>query len=149
MKKLLTVLVLAVGFTVTTHAQKANNNKRQQLTVEQQTDLAVKKMTLKLDLNEAQQSQIKPLIAEKIAERKKMSAKRKAMKDSKNKPTADERYEMESKMLDKQIAFKKEMKHILNEDQYKRFEKMAAKKMKKHKKIGKRIKKRKKYENTK
>ena len=136
MKKLLTVLVLAVGFTVTTQAQKGDKGKREQLTVEQQTELEVKKMTLKLDLTEAQQNQIKPLIAKKVAERKEMWTKRKAMKESDSKPSSEERYAMKTKMLDKQIAYKTEMKRILNEQQYERFEKMAARKMNRHKKKG-------------
>ena len=136
MKKLLTVLVLAVGFTVTTQAQKGDKGKPEQLTVEQQTELEVKKMTLKLDLTKAQQNQIKPLIAKKVAERKEMWAKRKAMKESDSKPTSEERYAMKNKMLDKQIAYKTEMKRILNEQQYERFEKMTARKMNRHKKKG-------------
>ncbi|WP_299009455.1 hypothetical protein [uncultured Tenacibaculum sp.] len=136
MKKLLTVLVLTVGFTVTTQAQRGDKGKREQLSVEQQTELEVKKMTLKLDLTEAQQNQIKPLIAKKVADRKKIWAKRKAMKQSGKKATTDERYAMKSKMLDKQIAHKAEMKRILNEQQYERYEKMTARKMKRHKKKG-------------
>ena len=136
MKKLLTVLVLAVGFTVTTQAQQGDKGKREQLTVEQQTELRLKKMTLKLDLTDAQQKQIKPLIAKQIAERQEMRAKGKATKVSDSKPTTEERYAMKNKMLDKQIAYKAEMKRILNEQQYERFEKMAARKMNRHKKKG-------------
>ncbi|WP_133534738.1 hypothetical protein [Tenacibaculum caenipelagi] len=134
MKKLLTVLILAIGFTVTTHAQRGDKGQHEQLTVEQQTELAVKKMTLKLDLTASQQNQLRPLIAKQIAERQEMRAKRKAMKNSDNKPTAEERYVMKNKMLDKQIAYKAKMKRILNKEQYERFEKMTARKMNKHKK---------------
>ncbi|MGG6230308.1 Spy/CpxP family protein refolding chaperone [Tenacibaculum sp. SDUM215027] len=136
MKKLLTILILAVGFTVTTQAQRGDKVKHEKLTAEQKTELAVKKMTLQLDLTEAQQRQIKPLIAEQVSERQEMWTKRKAMKESGNKPTADQRYAMKSKMLDKQIAHKTEMKRILNEQQYERYEKMTARKMKRHKKKG-------------
>lgn len=136
MKKLLTILILAVGFTVTTQAQKKDKSKHEELSTEQKTELAVKKMTLQLDLTEAQQRQIKPLIAKQVAEKQKMWAKRKTMKQSGKKATADERYAMKSKMLDKQIAHKAEMKRILNEQQYERYEKMTARKMKRHKKKG-------------
>lgn len=134
MKKLLTLLILAVSFTVTSQAQRGNKAKHEKLTTEQKTELAVKKMTLQLDLTEAQQKQIKPLVAKQVVERQKMWAKRKAMKKSGSKPTADERYAMKSKILDKQIAYKTEMKRILNEQQYERYEKMTARKMKRHKK---------------
>ncbi|MEE3999749.1 hypothetical protein V1T75_05300 [Tenacibaculum sp. FZY0031] len=134
MKKLLTLLILAVGFTATTQAQKRNKAEHEKLTVAQKTELAIKKMTLQLDLTEAQQKQITPLIAKQVAERQNMWAKKKAMKESGKKATADERYAMKTKMLDKQIAYKSEMKRILNEQQYERYEKMTARKMKRHKK---------------
>ena len=50
MRKLASILVLVFAFTLTAEAQKMRNQKRPKLTVEQQTDLAVKKMTLALDL---------------------------------------------------------------------------------------------------
>lgn len=143
MKKTITILVLAIGFITISHAQKGKRGDFEKLTTEQQTELAVKKMTLKLDLTPAQQRQIKPLLAEKIVKRKTMRAKRKEMKDSgkkREKLSANERFEKQSKMLDRQIAFKADMKRILNEKQYERFEKMAGKR--KHKAI-KKMKKRK------
>lgn len=129
MKKLIAVLVLAVGFTVTTQAQK--ENKRQQLTVEQQTELEIKKMTLSYDLTPAQQRDIKPLLIKKFNNRRAMKEERKAMKESGKKLSTEERYEMKNKMLDKQIAFKAEMKRILNEQQYEKFNRSFGKK--KHK----------------
>ncbi|MBA6155737.1 hypothetical protein H3Z83_04265 [Tenacibaculum sp. S7007] len=135
MKKIVALLVLAVGFTITTQAQRGERGERgehEKLTTEQQTELAVKKMTLKLDLTPAQQRQVKPLLAEKIAKRKEMHAKRKAMKESgkkREKLSADERHAKKTQMLDRQIAFKADMKRILNEKQYERFEKMSARKM--------------------
>ena len=131
MKKIIALLVLAIGFTLTSQAQKGKRGDFEKLTVAQQTELAVKKMTLKLDLTTAQQRRVKPLLAEKIAKRKTMHEKRKAMKESgkkREKLSADERFAKKSKMLDTQIAFKADMKRILNEKQYERFEKMAARK---------------------
>ncbi|WP_420551481.1 hypothetical protein [Tenacibaculum aiptasiae] len=148
MKKLIALFVLAVGFTLTTQAQKGKKGDFEKLTVEQQTELAVKKMTLKLDLTPAQQRKIKPLLAEKIAKRKAMHEKRKAMKESgkeRKKLTADERFAKKSAMLDAQIAFKADMKRILNEKQYERFEKMATKMKHKAKKKMKRRKHKKRH----
>ncbi|KAB1157463.1 hypothetical protein F7018_11095 [Tenacibaculum aiptasiae] len=148
MKKLIALFVFAVGFTLTTQAQKGKKGDFEKLTVEQQTELAVKKMTLKLDLTPAQQRKIKPLLAEKIAKRKAMHEKRKAMKESgkeRKKLTADERFAKKSAMLDAQIAFKADMKRILNEKQYERFEKMAAKMKHKAKKKMKRRKHKKRH----
>jgi len=152
MKKIVALLVLAVGFTITTQAQRGERSKHEKLTVEQQTELAVKKMTLKLDLTSAQQRQIKPLIAEKIAKRKEMHAKRKAMKESgdkREKLSANERYAKKSKMLDAQIAFKSDMKRILNEKQLEKFEKMSARKMHGAKKKMKKRKHKKEMKNDK
>lgn len=131
MKKLVTVLVLAIGFTLTTQAQKERKNSLDKLTVVQQTELAVKKMTLKLDLTPSQQRDITPLLAEKITKRKAMDRKKKAMKDRDKKGkelSANERFLMNSKILDAQITFKAEMKRVLNKQQYERFEKMNERK---------------------
>ena len=131
MKKTIVLLILAVGFTLTTQAQKGKRNKLEKLTVKQQTELAVKKMTLQLDLTASQQREIKPLLAEKITKRKTMHEKRKAMKENGQKRkelSANERFEKKSKMLDRKIAFKAEMKRVLNIQQYERFEKMCARK---------------------
>jgi len=143
MKKIIAILILAVGFTLTTQAQKGKRNKLEKLTVKQQTELAVKKMTLQLDLTASQQREIKPLLAEKITIRKTMHKKRKAMKENGQKRqelSANERFEKKSKMLDRKIAFKAEMKRVLNKQQYERFEKMCARK--KHK-VKKKMKNRK------
>ncbi|QXP72643.1 hypothetical protein H0I31_02780 [Tenacibaculum sp. AHE15PA] len=137
MKKLVTVLVLAIGFTLTTQAQKGKRNNLEMLTVEQQTELAVKKMTLKLDLTTSQQRDITPLLTDKFIKRKEMHQKRKAMKESgekRAKLSADDRFNKKSNALDAQITFKAEMKRILNKQQYERFEKMSAKKKHKAKK---------------
>lgn len=143
MKKIIAILVLAIGFTISTQAQRSKKGDFEKLTTEQKTELAVKKMALKLDLTPAQQRQIKPLLAERIAKRKTMHAKRKAMKENgekREKLSANERFEKQSKMLDRQIAFKADMKRILNDKQYERFEKMVGKR--KHKAM-KKLKKRK------
>ena len=137
MKKIVTLLVLAVGFTLTTQAQKGKRNNLEKLTVKQQTELAVKKMTLKLDLTSSQQRQIRPLLADRIAKRKVMHEKRKAMKESakmRKELSATERFEKKSQLLDRKIAFKAEMKRVLNKQQYERFEKISARKMHKAKK---------------
>lgn len=134
MKKIVAILVVALGLSTTTQAQKGKKADFEKLTTEQKTELAVKKMTLKLDLTPSQASQVKPLIAQQVLDRKKMHEKRKSMKESGKKLSADERYAMKSAKLDKMIAFKGEMKRILNEKQYEKFEKMAARKAHKMKK---------------
>ena len=137
MKKIVSILVLVFAFTLTTQAQKKRKHKKANFSTEQKVDLAVKQMTLRLDLTASQQRQIKPLIAAKIADRKAAMEKRKAMKEAKKKPTVDELYAIKSNLLDKQIAMKSKIKNILNKEQFEKFEKMqkrrkmmAMKKMK-------------------
>ncbi|QNM84479.1 hypothetical protein H9W90_09750 [Polaribacter pectinis] len=127
MKNLASILVLVFAFTLNTQAQKKRDHKRPEFTVEQHTNLAVKKMTLALDLSEKQQNQIKPLIMAKASERKAAMEKRKASKETKKRSTSDEIYAAKSKMLDNQIAMKNRMKEILNKDQFEKFEKMHKK----------------------
>ena len=121
MKRIIAMIVLVVGTTFTTQAQK---RKMDQLTIAQRTELKVKKMTLHLDLTDAQIKQVTPIVKANIEERTAMHEMRRKNKDADKKPTSNEVYEMTNKRLDKSIAAKKQMKQILNEEQYKRFEKM-------------------------
>lgn len=130
MKNLATILVFVFAFTFTAEAQKRRQEKRPQLTVEQQTNLALKKMTLALDLSEKQQNKIQPLLKQQAIKRKAAMEKRKEMRKNETKPTADEMYAMQSARLDDQIAMRNSMKEILNASQFEKFEKMAkARKM--------------------
>lgn len=143
MKKVVAIFVLALGFVTSIQAQKGKKGNFEKMTSEQRTELHLKKMTLALDLTSSQASQIKPLLLEKANKRKAMHEKRKSLKESGKKPTADERYAIKSAKLDKMIAFKADMKRILNEKQYEKFEKMVAHKAHKMKrKMHKRGKKR-------
>lgn len=143
MKKLIAIIVLVLGITGTTQAQKNNkNHKNDDFTIEQKTELAVKKMTLGLDLTDSQIQQVTPLLRKKIEKNTKMRAKRKAAKEASGDTTAkklnaDKRFEVATKKLDGKIAFKKEMKSILNQAQYEKFEKMAAHKKGKRGQKGK------------
>lgn len=133
MKQFASILVLVFAFTLSTQAQKKRNEKRPELSIEQQTNLAIKQMTLTLDLSEKQQNQITPIMTAQAESKKNAMEKRREMRKNKTKPTADEIYEMKSKFLDNQIAFKNSMKEILNEEQFEKFQKMAKRKMKKGK----------------
>lgn len=135
MKKIASLLVLVFAFTFTSQAQKKRGEKRPQLSVEQRTELAVKKMTLALDLSEKQQNEILPLLKVQATQRKAAMEKRKEMRKNKTKPSADEMYAMKSKQLDNQIAFKEKMKDILDKEQFEKFEKMAKRRMAKGKKM--------------
>jgi periplasmic protein CpxP/Spy len=135
MKKIVSILVLVLAFTLTTQAQKKRKDQKPKLSVEQQADLAVKKMTLALDLSKKQQNQIAPLIKAQASERKAAMEKRKKARINEEKPTADEMYAMQSKRLDNQIVFKNKMKEILDATQFEEFEKMAKRRMQKGKQM--------------
>lgn len=124
MKNLLSIVVLVFALTFTAQAQKKRGNMGSKLTIEQQTTLAVKKMTLVLDLSDKQQEQIKPIIMSKIKNKNDFTEKRKAAKVNKQKPTSDEIFAIKNKQLDNQIMMKNSIKNILNEKQFDKFEKM-------------------------
>lgn len=112
----------------------------QSLTPEQHATLQTKKLTLALDLSEKQQRQVLSLQTEVATNRKAKMEARKAKKEKGEKPTQEERYQMMNERLDAQIVYKKNMKDILTNDQYERWEKMQARKAKGMKKRkGKRM----------
>jgi len=96
------------------------------MTPEQMATLKTKKMTLALDLTEAQQTKIKALQLEDAKMRKTKMEEHRAQKEAgeAKKPTSEERYAMTNAHLDHQIAQKAEMKKILSDEQYSKWEKM-------------------------
>lgn len=129
MKKLATIIVLAIAVTFTANAQEKTVQKNKQngpqFTVEQHTELSVKRMTLALDLNEKQQNQIKPLLMAQATQRKTAMEKMKKARENKQRPTDEEIFAMKNQQLDNQIAMKNKMKEILTKEQFEKFEKMA------------------------
>ncbi len=132
MKKVVFVLIALIAFNV--QAQRERSHSDHNLTPEQMAVLRTKQMTLKLELNDAQQKSLLALNKKNIGKFKKMKGERKEL-------TADQRFEMKVQMLDNKIDIQREMKNILNEEQYgkwkkshnMRSKKMKEKKMKMHK----------------
>ncbi len=126
MRKIASVLILVFAFTLSSQAQKKGRRvQKDPMTVEQQTTLAIKKMTLALDLTDAQQRKIKPLLKKQIQERRDQFEKMKKLREEKKQLESKERFERMNQALDKKIAMKKEMKSILNNEQFEKFEKMS------------------------
>jgi hypothetical protein len=126
MKNFATILVLAFTVTFTANAQQQKDKQnRPQFTIEQQTELSVKRMTLALDLNEKQQNQLKPLLKVQATQRKAAMEKMKKAREAKQRPSDDELFAMKNQQLDNQIAMKSKMKEILTKEQFDQFEKMA------------------------
>jgi hypothetical protein len=147
MKKIASILVLVFAFTFTTQAQQKRKNKRPNFSIEQRTELAVKKMTLALDLSDKQQDEIKPLLMAQAEDRKAAMEKRKALRDEEKKSSADELFAMKNQQLEAKIEFKNKMKDILKAEQFEKFEKMAKHRKQKGKKMLKRKGMKKRMEN--
>ena len=127
MRKIASVLVLVFAFTLTSQAQKKRKRmQKDPLTVEQQTTLMVKKMTLALDLSAAQQKEIQELNLENAKERQALMLERKLEKEEegRSRPSADERFQFQNEKLDRMIAQKGKIKQILTEEQFQKWERM-------------------------
>lgn len=106
---------------------------KSKLSLEQQTELQVKKMTLDLDLDTKQQNEIKTILLE---QNKKRATKIAELKDKKKqgvKLSANEKFEMKSKMLDDKIEHKARIKKILTPEQFIKWEQHQENRIKKMK----------------
>lgn len=133
MKKIILIAIALIGLQGLAQEQGKEGkrhhhriHKKMDLTAEQMATLQTKKMTLALDLNASQQSEIQALNLEKATKRKAMMAERQANKDKEEpkKLTSEERYNKQIAMLDARIAEKAKMQKILNKEQFEKFEKM-------------------------
>jgi len=121
------VFMLAIG---SVQAQKRGDRQenRQDMAAnrapKEMASLQAKKMTLALDLTDKQQKEITNLLfnnQEKRKENKMTRADFKAL-------SKEDKIALQQNRLDEKIATKRAIKNILNEEQYVRFEKMAARK---------------------
>tara|TARA_B100001146_G_scaffold224923_1_gene245009 strand:+ start:6324 stop:6761 length:438 start_codon:yes stop_codon:yes gene_type:complete len=127
MKKLVTVLLLVSVIAV--HAQERKGDRKEMrkelrekmkdFTPQQMADLRVKKLTLALDLNESQQTRLLQLETDKAVTMKSRMENRKKRSEL----SSEELYEAKKNRLDAQIAYKKELKSILTEAQFEKWEK--------------------------
>ena len=123
MKNLLLTALLASG--VLLQAQSGDRARNHDLSAEQLATLKTKKLTLALDLSEAQQTEIQTLIEDKA--RLRIENK----EDHEKKPLSpEEKYNRQIARLDKAIEHKAQMKDILSEAQYAKWERLQLKKAK-------------------
>ncbi|AZQ60414.1 hypothetical protein EJ994_16990 [Maribacter sp. MJ134] len=130
MKKIVCAMLVMASITVAAQRDemRGRENSMKDLTTEQIATLQTKKMTLSLDLNEEQQKKMKSLITNHVAARKAKMEAQKAKKESREKPTAEEKYAMQMERLDAKIVQKREIKALLTEAQYSKWEKMQHRK---------------------
>ncbi len=135
MKKLL-VVALAL-FTLNGVAQEKKEKSserhdkmelRKEMSPKDIADLKAKKMTLRLDLTDAQEKKVHQLILNQAEANQSLRKANKPEGETKEKPSKEDRLKMQNHKLDQMIAFKREMKTILNAEQYAKFEKMKPKK---------------------
>ncbi|OBQ52189.1 hypothetical protein JJL45_15470 [Tamlana sp. s12] len=133
MKKIILIAIALIGLQGIAQEQGREGRKhhrgehaKMDLTAEQMATLQTKRMTLALDLNAAQQTDIQALNLERATKRKAMMAERQANKDKEapKKLTSEERYNKQIAMLDAKIAEKAKLQKILNKEQFENFEKM-------------------------
>ncbi|PQJ71905.1 Spy/CpxP family protein refolding chaperone [Polaribacter butkevichii] len=132
MKKIVTILVVIFAFTFTAQAQKKGGAPS--------AEKMLKRMTKDLSLTEAQQSEIKPLLTAQLADRKAAMEKRKAIKESGQKPSKEERQLDRKDRIAKETTFNTEMAKILNKEQLEKFEALAKERKENAKNKGKKKK---------
>jgi periplasmic protein CpxP/Spy len=134
MKKLILIVMALGAMQVTAQEQRREHKQRDKqersqrfkdFTPEQIAELQTKKMALILDLTEAQQRDIKKihLANAKGRQAKREEQKLKREKNNGEKRSKDERFNLMNERLEKQISNKKEMKRILSQKQFEKFEK--------------------------
>ena len=130
MKRILALLVLVHAISFQTNAQERKRQHRQgeNLTAEQIATLGSKKMTLGLDLTSSQEKQVYKLLEAQAQDRIEMKIQRQEMRKNNERPSEEDKYNFKVAQLDKQIAFKTEMKKVLNDEQYEKWEKIMARK---------------------
>lgn len=131
MKKIIGLSVVILMLTLNMNAQGKRDGQRKgnNYTPEQIATLHAKKMTLRLDLTQNQQTEVYNLMKESATSRNEMRTKMKENKEAGIKLTSDQKFELESKKIDKQIAHKAALKNILNKDQFEKWSEMMQKKM--------------------
>ncbi|WP_111706660.1 hypothetical protein [Lutibacter citreus] len=138
MKKLVGILTLVLVFTlsstVNAQQQQKRSHKKSNYSSEQMATLMTKKLTLHLDLDLKQQKEVLNLITKEATQRKAMMEKMKERRANGEKPTDAEKFEFENNRLDRQIAQKNDMKKILSNEQFEKWEKVQNAKMRHGKK---------------
>ena len=134
MKKLILTLTLLTGVLLTAQEMRPrkHHHKQDDLTVEQRATLQTKRLALALDLTENQQKQVQKLKLEQEELRQSKRAEMKAKREANDEKgiSKEERYKHELERLDHMISFKAEMKSILNQSQYEKWERMQHHKRK-------------------
>jgi len=136
MKKLLLIAIALITVNATAQeGKRERQNKGEHERVQQFKDfspeevatLQTKKMTLHLDLTDAQQKQIQAILLEQAKARKsKMEARKKMHEEGGEKPSKEDRFNRANEQLDSRITLKSKMKNILSTEQFEKWERRNA-----------------------
>jgi hypothetical protein len=109
--------------------QKGQHQKAEManMSAEEMATLQTKKLTLLLDLNQAQQQEIKNLYQKNAEERKAMMAEHRKMSAEDAEKSKEKRFERGNARLDQELAHQEKMKQILNEEQFKKWQDSRSK----------------------
>ncbi|MCO4822194.1 MAG: hypothetical protein KC469_09010 [Flavobacteriaceae bacterium] len=123
------ILIATLVFSISILAQhKEQRSKSNDFSPEEMATLQSKRMTLNLDLTESQQNEVHQVFLKKLNDRQ---VKRDAKNNSTSKPTKADKFKRMNASLDQKIETKAELKSILNEAQYKKWEKSLKQKKRK------------------
>jgi hypothetical protein len=128
MKKLSLFLIMLIS--ISAFSQQKDQHQRadmKNMSAEEMATLQTKKLTLLLDLDQAQQLEVKKLYQEKAEARKAMMAEHKAMMAEDSEKSKEKRFERMNGGLDKQLEYQEKMKKILNEEQFKKWQDSRSK----------------------
>lgn len=122
MKKWVVAALFSSSLLMAQQGQQGRSQNREPLSVEQRTEVQVKRMALDLDLTEKQQEEVKALLLENAQQRQEHLKSRREKLGNESNLTAEQRYQMQLAAIDQQIAMKESMKKILDEKQFERWE---------------------------
>lgn len=122
MKKWVLAALFSSSLLMAQQGQQGRSQNREPLSIEQRTEVQVKRMTLDLDLTEKQQEEVKALLLENAQQRQEHLKSRREKLGNESNLTAEQRYQMQLAAIDQQIAMKESMKNILDEKQFERWE---------------------------
>ena len=150
MKKLIFITIAFISVQAFAQDRERGGKKNradmiQNLSAEEIAELATKKMTLGLDLSEAQQTKVQTILLEEATFRKEKMKEREASRAEADaqKPSKEEHLKMQNEKLDRQIEMKQQMKSILSDAQYTKWEaELSEKKSNRKEKRGSKSKRR-------
>ncbi len=132
MKKTLFILMILLTVSITAQERERGKHKGEKMerfkdfSAEEIAQLKTKKLTLTLDLNSEQQQKINAFIlrGEQVRKQRIEERKQKETVNKGEKPSKEERLKHMNMLLDEKIAAKAEMKNILTEEQFSKWEKI-------------------------